>query len=224
MQLQNEIDIHQRLKHKHICKLKHQFQDDSNLYMVLELCDKLSLNGLLRRRQRLPEAEVKSYMKQIISAVRYLHEENNIMHRDIKPHNIFLVRGKNVKLGDFGISRMLPSSEARCTSAVGTPNYAAPEVVRIICKDRKDRLNPDLHPITEDGRAEYSYSFEADVWSIGAVCFALLFGKPPFESHNRETTYFRILTCKYEFPFDIHVSKQAKCFVDAILTVNPDYR
>ena len=188
------------------------------------------MNGLLRQRQYtgLPEAEVRHFMKQIISAVRHLHEEHSVVHRDIKLHNIFLDRSMNAKLGDFGISRRLPSAKHRCKGAVGTPNYLAPEIVRISCKGRKGKLHPANYILTGEDYGfspiDYSYSFEVDIWSMGAVCFALLVGRPPFESENVETTYYRIMRCEYQFPTDADVSNSARCFVDAMLTVDPGYR
>lgn len=78
-----------------------------------------------------------------------------------------------VKLGDFGLSAKLEFCDERKRTMAGTPNYIAPEII--------------------DGTAGHSY--EVDLWSTGVICYALLFGRPPFETSELKMTYNRIKSC-----------------------------
>ena len=126
--LQAEIKIHRSLKHDSVCEYKHFFEDKVNCYILLELCQNQSMNEMIKRRKRLSEPEVKYYMKQLLHAVRYMHDIN-VIHRDLKLGNIFLDKNLRVKVGDFGLATRLSSSDEKRKTICGTPNYIAPEVI-----------------------------------------------------------------------------------------------
>lgn len=102
------------------------------------------------------EGAVLDLLLQITLALEYVHSKN-ILHRDIKSENIFLKQGNRVKLGDFGVCRVLLSYEDDAASAIGTPAFASPEV----CQFRR-------------------YNNKADIWSLGCVLFELMTLHPPF--------------------------------------------
>jgi polo-like kinase 1 len=81
----------------------------------------------------------------------------------------------------------------------GTPNYIAPEIL-------------------DDNK---THSFEVDVWSMGVITYALLVGKPPFETSEVKDTYTRIKTCHYSFPDSANVSEIAKTFISKMLQLDP---
>lgn len=116
-------------------------------------------------------------MHQLLSAVKYIHS-NKVIHRDLKLGNIFLSKNLELKVGDFGLATRLEFNDERKRTICGTPNYIAPEIIM--------------------GAAGYSY--EVDIWSCGIICFALLFGKPPFETNDVKTTYAKIKSGIYELP------------------------
>ena len=95
-------------------------------------------------RKVLPEKEALGYLAQLLDAFKELNK-NNVMHRDLKPDNIFLSDGK-VKLGDFGFCKMLEVNMAQ--TMLGSPIYMAPEILR-----------------------EEIYTSKADIWSLGVVLF-----------------------------------------------------
>lgn len=105
-QLWAEIKLHQMLQHTHVVRFDDCFEDDENVYMVLELCDNGSLNDLLRRRKRYTEAEAKFFLVQLISACQYMHDMS-VIHRDLKLGNLFLDRNMNIKVGDFGLAALI---------------------------------------------------------------------------------------------------------------------
>lgn len=202
--LQAEIKIHRTLKHKHICEYKHFFEDRSNCYILLELCHNQSMNELIKRRKRLTEPEVMYYMKQIIQAVRYMHE-NNVIHRDLKLGNLFLDKNLRIKVGDLGLATKLESAEEKRKTICGTPNYIAPEVI--------------------DGNKETrGHSFEVDIWSMGVIFYTTLIGKPPYESKDVKATYQRILANEYDFPSHIPISQHARNLITSLLQTKPEMR
>ena len=139
-------------------------------------------------------------MHQLLTAVKYIHS-NKIIHRDLKLGNIFLGSQNQVKVGDFGLSTKLEFSDERKRTICGTPNYIAPEVV--------------------EGAVGHSY--EVDTWACGVICYALLFGRPPFETNHAKTTYAKIKSGKYDFPNTV-VPEEAKDFIKRTLQLDPKKR
>ena len=115
---------------------------------------------MLKKRKKLTPKEVKYFMLQILSAVQHIHS-NRIIHRDLKMGNIFINKNMQLKIGDFGLATKLEFPEEKKRTVCGTPNYIAPEIIQ--------------------GTAGHSY--EVDIWSCGVICYALAFGKPPFETN-----------------------------------------
>lgn len=193
-----EIKIHQSLKHKHIVGFYNFFEDQFNIYIVLELCRRRSMMELHKRRQAITEPETRFYMRQILSGVQYLHS-NSIIHRDLKLGNLFLNDDLHVKIGDFGLAAKIEFDGERKKTLCGTPNYIAPEI-----------LNKKGH------------SFEVDIWSIGCIMYTLLIGRPPFESNSLKETYSRIKKCDYRLSSNI--SSTAKQMIMLMLQSDPARR
>jgi polo-like kinase 1 len=200
--LQSEVDIHASLKHENICQFERHFQDGPNKYMVMELCSNNTLADFAKRRgDGLSVPEVQFYMRQLINAVSYLHD-NSIIHRDLKPENLFLDDELNLKVGDFGLATRLNNPFATRTEHCGTRQYMAPEVV-----------------------GKRPYSFPVDIWSMGVIMYRLLLGRHPFQPTQRgETTDWKILTNDYSFPKDLWINRHAKDLISAMLHPNPDKR
>ncbi|EGV64960.1 hypothetical protein CANTEDRAFT_121196 [Yamadazyma tenuis ATCC 10573] len=198
--LLSEIKIHKSLKHSNIVNFIDCFEDDVNVYILLEICPNQSLMELLKARKRLTEPEVRLFMVQIIGAVKYLHERR-VIHRDLKLGNIFFDPNMNLKIGDFGLASVLESFDSRKFTICGTPNYIAPEVL--------------------GGKANGGHSFEVDIWAIGIMMYALLIGKPPFQAKDVQIIYERIKKSEYSFPIDKPISAEAKVLIQDLLDVNP---
>ncbi|KAJ3034205.1 Cell cycle serine/threonine-protein kinase cdc5/MSD2 [Rhizophlyctis rosea] len=197
-----EIKIHQVMSHPHIVTFHHFFEDDDNVYMILELCENRTFVDMLKKRRRLTELEVRYYMWQLLNALRYMHGRN-IIHRDVKLGNLFLDKDMNMKLGDFGLAAMIKQDGERKRTICGTPNYIAPEVLF---------------------GQEKGHSFEADIWSAGVVMYTMLIGKPPFQTKDVKSIYKRIGEGRFEFPSTVTISDSARSIITSILHNSPECR
>lgn len=171
-----EIDLHRPLVNKHVVRLHDFFGDAENIYIILEYCPRKSLVHLLKQRGgQLPEAEVAVLMRQLADGVRYTHSQG-VVHRDLKLGNMLLDENMELKIADFGLAARVADEPPR-QAVCGTPNYLAPEVLRM-----------------------EGHGFAADVWAMGCIMYALLVGRPPFETSTLTETYQRILRGAYTLP------------------------
>ncbi|KAH8613864.1 Protein tyrosine kinase Protein kinase domain [Trypanosoma vivax] len=199
-----EVDIHSRLKHSNILHFVKSFQDDYYHYIILEQCSRKSLMDLSKERGVFTCSEMQYIMRQIVSAVGHMHSKL-IIHRDLKLGNVMIDFNGNMKVGDFGFASELVSPADKKTTMCGTPNYMAPEVIN-----------------TEKGGC--GYGLEADIWSLGALLYALAVGKPPFETRDIDTTYDKIRRVDYVFPEDLAVPEACKDLIRWMLQKDPQLR
>ena len=198
--LLSEIKIHKSLHHQHIVSFEHVFEDNTNVYILLELCQNQTLNELFERRKKLTEIEVQCYMIHLIKALKYLHS-HRVIHRDLKLGNLFLNDKMELKVGDFGLATKLDFEGERKKTVCGTPNYIAPEVLYAT-----------------------GHSYEVDIWAIGVIIYTLLIGKPPFETKEVKTTYNKIKKAEFSFPPNCKISLAAKNLIKKILILDPKKR
>ena len=198
-QMRLEVRIMYSLNHEHIIKLFNHFEDDEHFYLIVEYAPRGHLYEKLKTMSRLPERLVAQYMREIISAVEYLHSTNPpIIHRDIKPENILLDPKERAKLCDFGWSNFFNPNTKRMTYC-GTPDYLAPEMINKAGHDQR-----------------------IDLWNLGVLLFELLTGSPPFQGANQEELFQNITRLKIQYPKDF--PKMAKDLVTKLLKVNPKDR
>ncbi len=200
--LMSEIKIHKAMSHPNVVKFENYFEDAQRAYIILELCPNQTLKEMVKKRKKLHELEAQFYMQQLVSGLKYIHEQK-VIHRDLKLGNLFVGRNLELKVGDFGLAAKLDFPGERRRTICGTPNYIAPEVLNSkIC----------------------GHSFEADIWSVGVVLYAMLVGKPPFETSNVKATYRRIKANEYSIPEDAGLSGEAKSLIEQILVLSPTSR
>ncbi|XP_005997651.2 serine/threonine-protein kinase PLK2 [Latimeria chalumnae] len=196
--IDREIELHRILHHRHIVQFYHYFEDKENIYILLEYCSRRSMAHILKARKILTEPEVRYYLKQIVSGLKYLHEQE-ILHRDLKLGNFFINETMDVKVGDFGLAAKLEPLEQRRRTICGTPNYLSPEV-----------LNKQGH------------GCESDIWALGCVMYTMLLGRPPFETTNLKETYRCIREARYTMPSSLTAT--AKHLIASMLSKNPEDR
>ncbi|XP_061364785.1 CDPK-related kinase 7-like [Gastrolobium bilobum] len=188
--------------HKNLVQFYEAYEDDDNVYIVMELCKGGELlDKILSRGGKYSEEDAKVVMIQILSVVAYCHLQG-VVHRDLKPENfLFSSKEENstLKAIDFGLSDYVKPDE-RLNDIVGSAYYVAPEV---------------LHR---------SYGTEADMWSIGVIAYILLCGSRPFWARTESGIFRAVLKADPGFdeaPWP-SLSADAIDFVKKLL--NKDYR
>ncbi|KAI7896877.1 kinase-like domain-containing protein [Mucor mucedo] len=191
----SERRLLEHIDHNLIVNLRYAFQDDDNLFMVLDLMLGGDLRFHLDRMGTLPEKYVQFYAAEIALSLNYLHTKN-IIHRDLKPDNILLDEKGHAHLTDFNIATQLSQKRARLlTSIAGSLAYISPEILN-----------------------KQGYSYSVDWWSLGIVLFELLYGHRPFRAKTNDELQKSILNDSIEFPKEPRISAEGVDFIRALLT------
>jgi calcium/calmodulin-dependent protein kinase I len=201
--LKREIYIMKKVDHKNILKLYDVYEDYDHFFLVLELVDGLELFDKIVDRGNYSEQDAANIVRQIVSAVKYLHE-TGIVHRDLKPENLLSAgdgEDEIVKVADFGFAKNF--GEEKLVTSCGSPGYVAPEV------------------LTED-----TYTNAVDMWSVGVIIYILLSGYPPFYDDSPPKIFKKITEAKFDFndPVWDEVSDSAKDLIRKLLVRNPEDR
>lgn len=101
--IQNELEIHQSLKHKNLCRLYRFFEDNTYFFLLMEYCQKGNMKLVLQNQNTFNDMQIRFFVNQLVNGLTYLHS-HGVIHRDIKTANLFLGFNYEVKLGDFGLS------------------------------------------------------------------------------------------------------------------------
>jgi calcium/calmodulin-dependent protein kinase I len=201
--LLREVKIMRRLDHPNILKLYEVYESDEEFFLVMELVPGKELFDKIVDKGQYSEREAANIVRQIVSAVAYLHDQG-IAHRDLKPENLLTSGdGDNeiVKIADFGFSKNF--GEDKLKTSCGSPGYVAPEVL----------TNED-------------YDNSVDMWSVGVIIYILLCGYPPFYADNAPALFKKIMEVKYDFddPSWENVSREAKELISSLLVKDPQKR
>ncbi|KAJ1613517.1 calcium/calmodulin-dependent protein kinase [Cryptosporidium canis] len=198
-----EIEIMKSLDHPNIIRLYETFEDNTDIYLVMELCTGGELFERVVHKRVFRESDAARIMKDVLSAVAYCHKLN-VAHRDLKPENfLFLTDSPDspLKLIDFGLAaRFKPGKMMR--TKVGTPYYVSPQVL------------------------EGLYGPECDEWSAGVMMYVLLCGYPPFSAPTDSEVMLKIREGTFTFPEKdwLNVSPQAESLIRRLLTKSPKQR
>lgn len=224
----SERNILITVRNPFVVRFFYSFTSKDNLYLVMEYLNGGDLFSLLKNVGCLGEDVARIYIAELVLALEYLHSLG-IVHRDLKPDNILIAHDGHIKLTDFGLSKIgLMNSTGDLTrpdsdevivsndhhhdnewsvdrkerSAVGTPDYLAPEILL---------------------GTEHGYA--ADWWSVGVILFELVTGTPPFNSDHPEKIFYNILNAKIPWPsIPDEMSHEAQDMINRFLDHDPNHR
>ncbi|NXT68543.1 NEK2 kinase, partial [Chaetops frenatus] len=176
--LVSEVNLLRELRHPNIVRYYDRIIDRSSttLYIVMEYCDGGDLASLIAKHF-LDESFVLRVLTQLTLALKECHRRSDggvTVHRDLKPANVFLDGKQNVKLGDFGLARILHHDTSFATTFVGTPYYMSPEQMNYM-----------------------SYNEKSDIWSLGCLVYELCTLSPPFTAYNQKELAEKIKEGKF---------------------------
>jgi len=199
----NEIRCLKSLDNPFVIKYKESFIEKKALCIVMDFADGGDLYAMINdykaRKAFIPEPMVIEIFSEICLAIEHVHAKK-ILHRDLKTQNIFLTKTKQVKLGDFGISRILQHTYDLAKTAIGTPYYLSPE----ICQ-------------------ETPYNHKSDIWSLGCILYEMLSLNHAFDAVSMKGLVLKILQGNFPPPPE-HYSRDLKDLLALLLKTNPDQR
>ncbi|KAM1779695.1 hypothetical protein ACFX12_041048 [Malus domestica] len=171
--LLKEISILSTINHPNIIRLFEAIQSKDRIYLVLEYCDGGDLAAYIHRQGKVSETVARHFMRQLAAGLQVL-QEKHLIHRDLKPQNLLLSTTVEdtplLKIGDFGFARSL-TPQGLADTLCGSPLYMAPEIIK-----------------------SQKYDAKADLWSVGAILFQLVTGKPPFDGNSQLQLFQNIVT------------------------------
>uniref|UniRef100_A0A8B9XFY4 Serine/threonine-protein kinase 32C n=1 Tax=Bos mutus grunniens TaxID=30521 RepID=A0A8B9XFY4_BOSMU len=200
-----ELEILQEIEHVFLVNLWYSFQDEEDMFMVVDLLLGGDLRYHLQQNVQFSEDTVRLYVCEMALALDYLRGQH-IIHRDVKPDNILLDERGHAHLTDFNIATIIKDGE-RATALAGTKPYMAPEI---------------FQSFVNGGTG---YSFEVDWWSVGVMAYELLRGWRPYDIHSSSAVQslvqlFSTVSVQYVPAW----SKETVALLRKLLTVNPKHR
>lgn len=174
-----EIKLLKDLKHPFIISYKGSFIDKFRfLCIVMDYADGGDLYKQITQQKKqgslFSEDQIMEWFVQICLAIKYIHDKK-ILHRDLKTQNIFLTKSNHIKLGDFGIARVLQNTCDCAQTQIGTPFYISPE----ICNSE-------------------AYNQKSDIWSLGCVLYELATLRHAFDGKDINIVKWKIMQGKYQ--------------------------
>ncbi|XP_004238243.2 probable serine/threonine protein kinase IRE4 isoform X1 [Solanum lycopersicum] len=211
-----------------VVRFFYSFTSRDYLYLVMEYLNGGDLFSLLKKVGCLEEDVARTYVAELVLALEYLHSLG-VVHRDLKPDNILIAHDGHIKLTDFGLSKIGLMNSTDDLSGPDTKDVALPDVGSQHNPDTSDKsqrsavgtpdyLAPEILLGTEHGSA-------ADWWSVGIVLFELITGIPPFNSEHPEGIFDNILNKQIPWPsVPEEMSFEARDLIDRLLVHDPNKR
>ncbi|XP_076817218.1 testis-specific serine/threonine-protein kinase 6-like [Clavelina lepadiformis] len=205
--LPRELANIQSLFHPNIIKVRKIAKAQEKVYIVMDYA-RTNLRSQIELRTYIPEEQARKWFRQLASALDYLHR-HGVAHRDIKIENILIDQDNNIKLCDFGFSKLIEKrrgqNDQHSTTFCGSLAYCAPEIL----------LRTPYDP------------WKTDIWSLGVVLYKMVVGGMPFGEGNDLGSMKRITKAQtkvLEFPPFPKLSESCQELIKALLTVESDQR
>ncbi|KAL4222854.1 Serine/threonine-protein kinase Nek10 [Mactra antiquata] len=176
----NELQImRQGIRHPNIVRYHKTFVEGNTLFIIMDLIEGAPLNehfnSLKEKKDKFTESRIWNILMQMLLALRYLHKDKGIVHRDLTPNNIMLGENDKVTITDFGLAKVKGTDTSKMTSVCGTILYSCPEMV-------------EGHP----------YGEKADIWALGCILYQMCVLDPPFFNTNMLTLVKNIVEGIYQ--------------------------
>lgn len=199
----NEVRVLKAMRHPYIITYRESFMDRKFLCIVMDYADGGDMYKKIEFQKNIsklmPENQLLDWFVQMALAIKHIHD-NKILHRDLKTQNIFMTSNQEIKIGDFGIARVLQHTYDCAKTAIGTPYYLSPE----ICQ-------------------EMPYNQKSDVWSLGCILYEMVTLRHAFDSNSMKGLVLKILRGTYpEIPS--HYSQDLKDLISEMLIKDPARR
>lgn len=197
-----EAELAGKLSHPGIVAIYDVGEDYDLTYMAMEFLEGENLEKYCKKGSLLPLRRVLDVIAEVADALQYAHN-SGVIHRDIKPGNVMLLKNGKIKVTDFGIAKSISASKTRTGIILGTPNYMSPE--QIIGRQVDAR---------------------SDIFSLGVVFFQLVTGDLPFKGENLNNLFYQITQQRHPSPSKINprVIKPCEQIIDKCLAKNPNHR
>lgn len=193
-----EVYILKNIKHSNVIRLLEVFESPKHLLIVMEYSGGGDLLKYIKKHGRLSENKAREYFIQIVYGLAHCHWRS-VLHRDVKLDNILLDSNGGVKLWDFGVSKIMKKDQV-INEQWGTPAYIAPEII-----------------------SDQGYSgFSVDIWSLGVLLYAMLWGTVPFKASNMKDLHNLIMKGSFSFPWEL--SSDVKDLIKNMLKLKPEER
>ncbi|KAI0203311.1 hypothetical protein F4808DRAFT_40567 [Astrocystis sublimbata] len=196
--IEREVAVLKLIDHPHIVKLHDIWENRAEIYLVLEYMDCGDMFSYICSYGPLPEFEMVGYLRQILTALEYVHSFN-ICHRDIKPENILMQSNGVVKIADFGMAAIQQSPTHALRTSCGSPHYAAPELI---------------------ARSRYQGD-KVDIWSLGCLLYSTLCRRLPFDDPDGDLPRLLAKAKKGVYYVPDFLGKEARDLIAKMLTVDP---
>ena len=195
-----EVKLLSELRHPLIVTYKASILEEDTLYIIMHYCENGDLASLIKKQTtHFDEQQILKWFVQIALALQYCHHRK-IIHRDLKTQNIFLTSKNNIRLGDFGIARVLDGTSELAMTVVGTPYSMSPEV----CENK-------------------AYDYKSDIWALGCILYELCVLKHAFDANNLLGLVWKIVQETYPPIPDIY-STELKELINNMLKKDPNLR
>ncbi len=200
-----EARVLSRLQHPNVIRYYDSFVDRrGRLCLVTSFCPGGDLAGEVTKAREggspIPEARVLMWLAQLAAALEYLHAKH-VLHRDLKPQNVFIGRGGVLRVGDFGVAKAMDATDDLAQTCTGTPFYLAPEV----CRNK-------------------GYGFKSDCWSLGCIAYELLALEPAFAADSLMSVVYKIAKGKVKALPEGRCSPELEDLVHRLLARQPEQR
>ena len=198
--MEQEGIILQKLSHPNIVKCYETKIIEDKAYIIMDYADggdlQLKINEHKLKHIPIKEENILNWFIEMCEAINYIHSQK-IIHRDLKPNNIFLMKNNHIKLGDFGIARVLKIDETSAQTQIGTQPYFSPEII--------------------NGE---KYDYRTDIWDLGIILYEMSNLKNPFQANTQYAMFTNIVKGKIHKIENNTVSNELIELIYKILKVN----